>query len=100
MITSLLYAAPRLVSWSLKMFRKACRLAMIDRAECGAVVDFLHARKDAASFQEIFTAVPTINPVKIFLQMAEIEGVMVLHERVQGLTLSSRLRSELDAIMH
>jgi hypothetical protein len=95
MITDCLYTGPRVVGWSASMFRKAARMRRLDVAGCAAVLAALLDAKRKLAFQEIVSDVEGIDPVRVFPQLHEIEGVLFLQAEPAGLSLSEELRRDL-----
>ena len=96
MISDCLRVGPRVVTAAVHLFRKALRLRGIDVAGCAAVIAVLHAVGRKMSFQEIVAAVEGLNPVMVFPQMHEIDGVLFLKAEPAGLALTAELKEELS----
>src|SRR6266480_495537 len=95
MITDCLYVGPRVVVAAIRMFRKGVRLRQIDVEGCAAVIAVLQALGRKMSFQEIVNAVEGLNPLTVFPQLHEIDGVLFLKTDPAGLALTSELKEEL-----
>ena len=95
MVTDCLYAGPRMVGSGLRLLRKTSRLWGLDLAGCGAAIAVLVAAPGKVPFQEIVNHVPSLNPVRVFPQLQEIEGVLFLQAEPAGLALSEELREEI-----
>ncbi len=98
MITDILYSGPRVVTAAFRTFGKCFRLRRIDLTGCGAVLGALFAARRKMSFQEIVNVVPGLNPILVFPQMHEIDGVIFLAADPPGLTLSQELREEISRV--
>jgi hypothetical protein len=90
-----LYRGPRVVVAGFKTLARAVRLRRIDSASCGTVLAVLLAAGRKMSFQEIVNSVEGLNPVHVFPQLRDVEGVLFLNAEPAGLTLSQDLRQEL-----
>lgn len=95
-ITNCLYTGPRAITAALRMFLKAYRFGLLDVNRCAAVITFLHGYAERVPYQQIVREVPDLNPVHVFPQLANIDGVLFLDREPAGLSLSSELRAELD----
>ena len=88
-VTDALYFGPRLVMMGCRMIRKAVRLGRLDVSRCATVIKLLNDMGHRLSFQEIVNAVPGLNPVAVFPQLRDIDGVLFLESEPPGLSLSS-----------
>lgn len=98
MLTDCLYVGPRVVLAAFDMFTKAIRLRHMDLEGCGAVLCVLAKARHKTSFQEIADWIEGLNPVIVFPQVQEIEGVVLLQSDPAGLSLTQELREELLGI--
>lgn len=95
MITDCLYVGPRTVTAAIRLVRKGVGLRRIDVDGCAAVIAVLLATGRKLSFQEIAESIEGLNPVRVFPQLGQIDGVVFLNAQPAGLTLASDLRQEL-----
>ena len=95
MITDILYSGPRVVAAAFRLLCKCMRLRRVDLEACSAVLFTLFGAHRKLSFQEIVAAIPWINPVAVFPQLHEIEGIIFLIADPPGLTLSQEIREDL-----
>jgi len=95
MLTDCLFVGPRVVTAAVRLFRKGLRLRSIDVEGCSAVITVLQAVGRKMAFQEIVNTVEGLNPVVVFPQLQEIDGVLFLKAEPAGLSLSSELKAEL-----
>ena len=65
-------------------------------AGCASVIAVMHAVGRKMSFQEIVAAVEGLNPVMVFPQLHDIEGVLFLKAEPAGLALTDELKQELS----
>jgi len=83
------------VTAAIRLFGKCARLRRIDIEGCGAILSALFAARHKVSFQEIVNAIPWINPVTVFPQLHDINGIIFLAADPPGLTLSKEIREEI-----
>jgi hypothetical protein len=96
-ITGFLYSGPRVVAYAWRLFQKSRRFRHFDIEGCAAVLTLLSMARSRVSFQEIVDGIEGLNPVEVFPQMQEIEGVLFLKSDPPGLSLSQELRQTLAA---
>jgi hypothetical protein len=96
LITRMLFFGPRLVTAAGRAFVKAVKLRRLDLAGCGAVLEILYQRPGRMAFEELVRAVPGLDPVKVFPQLTQVDGVLFLSSEPAGLTLSTELREQID----
>lgn len=99
MITLVLYTGPRAAVAAVRCLGAAVRLALLDRAACAAVIECLYRHPGRVDFAAIVCGIPGLNPVKVFPQVALIEGVLALKSEPAGLMLGSDLREDLNRLL-
>ncbi len=97
MIADIPYVTPRVVMSGLHLFGKSHRLQQLDLPGCAAVLYVLYTARRKVSFQEIANAVEGLDPTRVFPQMRDIDGVLLLSADPAGLTLSPELRQTIGA---
>jgi hypothetical protein len=95
MTTDLLFTGPRLVMVALSNAKKARRLMRLDKAECSRVLAALLSQCSRVSFAELSLQAGVNDPLKVFPQLRDIDGVVFLVSEPPGLSLTSELRAEL-----
>jgi len=95
LITDCLLTGPRLLGATANEVRKASRLKRLDTAACAEVLALVLAAGRKMSFQEIVKARSGLDPVTIFLQLRDIDGVLFLQSEPAGLTISAELKETL-----
>jgi len=95
LIIDCLLTGPRLLSVAGNEIRKASRLKSIDRGACAEVLALLLGAGRKMSFQEIVELCPGLNPVTIFPQLRDVDGVLFLQSAPAGLTMSAELKEAL-----
>lgn len=73
-------------------------LGRVDVQGCSEVIAWLWAAGKRQSFEEIVAAIPGLNPVRVFEDLAQVEGVLFLTTEPAGLTLHPELRDELNSL--
>jgi hypothetical protein len=99
-ITDLLCIGPRTVSSSFKKFRRAGRLKHLDLNGCAAVITVLLSNEGRVPFLKIVNAIEGLEPLRVFPQMGDIEGVLFLKKEPQGMSLTSDFREEYARSVH
>ena len=95
LITDCLLTGPRLLGAAAGEFRKASRLKKIDALACGEVLALLLGAGRKLSFQEIVERHPGVDPVTVFPQLRDIDGVLFLQAEPAGLTINAELKQAL-----
>jgi hypothetical protein len=93
------YFGPRIVVAAYKLLRKAVRLWRSDISSCAAVISLLEETGRKMSFEEIVRSVPGLNPVRIFIELHEIDGVLFLDKEPAGLALEEDLIADLRKLL-
>ena len=81
LITRMLFFGPRLVTAAGRAFVKAVKLGRLDLVGCGAVLEILYQRPGRIAFEELVRAVPGLDPVKVFPQLTQVDGVLFPEQR-------------------
>jgi hypothetical protein len=93
-ITDLLCVGPKTISSAMKKFRRAARLKHIDKDGCAAVIFVLLSSDGRMPFNKIVAGIEGLEPLRVFPQMGDIEGVLFLKKEPQGMSLTSEFREE------
>ena len=97
--TDCLFSGPRLVNTAFGGFAKSVRLARLDVEPCARVLAALCRRDGRVSFLDLAALLPASNPVRVFPQLRDIEGVVFLTMEPVGLSLTAELRQELRRLI-
>ena len=97
-ITDLLYSGPRLANATVSLFRTSVRLVKLDVGSCARIIGILSSRTGRVSFIEMARLIPGCNPLVVFPQLRDIEGVVFLTKDPAGLSLTADLREELGRL--
>lgn len=93
---AVLLTGPRLVTESFQLLGKSRRLGAIDVEGCAAVLAALVHKDGKMSLEELAELLPdSSDPVKVFTELQEIYGVMLLRSEPISMTLFTDLRNEL-----
>lgn len=98
-LVSFLLFGPRLTRHAVEAMQRGLRMSRIDVTACAPVVEALWRAGHRLSYAEIVQAVPGIDPVRVFPQMAEIDGVLLLRKEPAGLALQEVLKEQIDVAM-
>jgi hypothetical protein len=94
-LCDILFAAPRVVVWSLKRIGRIYKLLQLDIDGCAAVLTILYESGGRVAYSEIEGRVDGLNAQQVYRQLHLIDGVLFLASEPPGLTLGSPLRTKL-----
>lgn len=95
-IVTFLFQGPRILTLAWRMFRKGRRLQSIDVAACAKVLVLLLNSGRRIAFDDILLRRPEIDPLLVFPQLRDIDGVLFLSTEPQGLTIAPHLVDEIS----
>jgi hypothetical protein len=94
-LCDILFAAPRVVVWSLKRIGRIYKLLRLDIDGCAAVLTILYEAGQRVSYAEIEDRVDGLDAQTVYRQLHLVDDVLFLESDPPGLTLGSRLRAKL-----
>lgn len=92
----LLLSGPRLIVYSILALNRASRWIHINVDACVEALVVLLNKPSRVSLNELAISLRRYNPIEIFFQLQEIEGVLFIGKDPAGITLTEDLRSELN----
>lgn len=95
-VLALLLAGPGILAHSIRMVRRAWRLARIDREWAGRLLQMMLKADRRVTFQTIQSRTSTPDLDTALSWFAEIDGVVVLTTDPAGLTMTPGLREEIN----
>lgn len=93
---AILLGGPRLVAAAFRLLARALRLLRMDVHACARVIALVYGRGERVPFEDIARAIAEANLVKVLAQLADIEGVMFHASEPAGISLTDRLRGEIE----
>jgi len=97
-ISDFLFTGPRLVGIGLDHLRKAGRLWRLDPERGAWLLCLLASRPGKVTFSELSSLCGVADLERLRLQMADLDGVLLLYNEPPGLGLTSDLRRELTHV--
>ena len=97
-ITNCFYSAPRLAGSIPRLIAKSWRLYRMNLRDCARILTVLAGSNHALTYREIFRQIANLNPVVIFPQLNDIDGVLFLADTGK-LTLTPDLRAEIRSFL-
>ena len=93
---AILLGGPRLVAAAFGLLARALRLLRMDVRSCARVIALVYGRGEHVPFEEIAREIADANLVKVLAQLADIEGVTFHASEPAGISLTDRLRGEIE----
>jgi len=97
-VGDVLFCGPRVMVWSFRQIIRAFRILPLDVAGCAAVLTVLYDAGHRLTYHEIVESIDGLNPVRVFDQLRLLGGVLFLESDPPGLSLGTRIKTELDRI--